>query len=67
MADEKKKLAVPRKKPEPRPAFVGIRVKGQTNLTKNDIEVVFASRKVNTILDAVTSGEGVVVLPIKID
>lgn len=70
MADEKKSTAAKkdRKKPEPRPAYVGVRVKGQSGLTKNDIEIVFASRKLNTILEAVTAGEeGVVVLPIKID
>lgn len=68
MADEKKKAAsTPRKKPEPRPAYIGLRVKDHPEIKKEDIEVVFTTRKVNTILEAVTGGENVIVTQIKID
>ncbi len=64
---EKKTNAAPRKKPEPRPAYIGLRVKGHPEIKKEDIEVVFTTRKVNTILEAVTGGENVIVTQIKID
>lgn len=70
MAEEKKKTTekAPRKKPEPRPAFIGLQFPNHPGLKKDDIKVVFTTRKVGTILEAVTSGEvSTVVLPIKID
>lgn len=69
MAEEKKaKAATTRKKPEPRPAYIGLVFPNHPNMKKEDVVVRFTTRKVDTILKAVTDGnENVVVTQIKID
>jgi len=69
MAEEKKaKAATTRKKPEPRPAYIGLSFPNHPGMKKEDVVVKFTTRKVNTILEAVTGGgENVVVTQIKID
>ena len=57
-----------RKKPEPRPAYIGLSFPNHPGMKKEDVIVKFTTRKVNTILEAVTGGgENVVVTQIKID